>query len=160
MQKDFDIHNRTASGLDHACIPSITAILSKLEKFLQMPGSTDVTLLRCTPDTLVRTNENLAPLANIGTPEPVEHGYTDQQPLHIINLPSVHQLSHLLPVEVQPFSALRFRANVYLTGAPPYSEETWERYRNLPTVGRPHAPNAPQLLSRYSAVYRDAPCRM
>lgn len=40
-------------------------------------------------------------------------------------------MSKLLPRENQSLNALRFRANIWFTGAPAYEEETWKRYRIL-----------------------------
>lgn len=109
---------------------SAPAALAKLKKFLVIKDHHLLTLFRCTPDTLVRTDKNLAPLRHIGSPE--IHGYTDQQPIHINSLSSVHTLSKLLPPEQQPLDARRFRANIWITGAPAYDEDTWKRYRILP----------------------------
>ncbi|KAI1625225.1 hypothetical protein EDD37DRAFT_680404 [Exophiala viscosa] len=154
--RDFQIHSRTASGLDLECIPDVAAALPKLKRFLKVPERQTLTLLRCTPDTLVPTNKNLAPLKYIGTP--AMHGYTDQQPVHIINLPSVHATSPLLPKENQPLSALRFRANMYIFGAPAYDEETWKRFRILPKAATTErrARVAPAL----SVVCRTSRCTM
>ncbi|KAK5025345.1 hypothetical protein LTS07_008196 [Exophiala sideris] len=154
--RDFIIHSRTASGLDLGCIPEVAAALPKLKRFLKVPERQSLTLLRCTPDTLVPTNKNLAPLKYIGTP--AMHGYTDQQPVHIINLPSVHATSPLLPKENQPLSALRFRANMYIFGAPAYDEETWKRFRILPKAATTErrARVAPAL----SVVCRTSRCTM
>ena len=128
--KTFGIHARDATGLDMGKIPSVATGLSKLKKFLEIPEHQSFTLLRCTPDTLTRTEKNLAPLEHIGSP--AVHGYTDQQPININSLSSVHAVSPHLPPENQPLNALRFRANIWITGAPAYDEETWKRYRILP----------------------------
>ena len=154
--RDFQIHSRTASGLDLGCLPDVATALPKLKRFLKVPERQSLTLLRCTPDTLVPTNKNLAPLKYIGTP--AMHGYTDQQPVHIINLPSVHATSPLLPKENQPLSALRFRANMYIFGAPAYDEETWKRFRILPKAATTErrARVAPAL----SVVCRTSRCTM
>ena len=128
--KNFRIHNQTASGLDLGALHSVVAYQSKLQRFLNLPPGSNVTILRSTPRTLVRTERNLAPLSNIGTP--ALHGYTDQQPVHLINISSVHEVSELLPPENQPLDAFRFRANIYLAGAPAFSEENWKQFRILP----------------------------
>jgi uncharacterized protein YcbX len=125
--RPFNIHARTAQGIDMGVVPSVSTALPKLKKFLNMSDSTPVTLFKCTPDTLVRTTKNLAPLKYIGSP--AVHGYTDQQPVNINNLASIQALSELLPRENQPLNALRFRANLWITGAPAYDEEGWKRYR-------------------------------
>lgn len=128
--KNFIIHYRDASGLDMGKHPSVAAGLSKLKKFLGIPAQQTLMLFKCTPDTLTRTDKNLAPLEYIGSP--AVHGYTDQQPININSLSSVHAVSALLPKENQPMNALRFRANIWFTGAPAYDEETWKRYNILP----------------------------
>jgi uncharacterized protein YcbX len=125
--KKFAIHSREAEGLDMGNAPSIADALPKLKRFLNIPNHQNLTLLRCTPNTLVPTEKNLAPLEHIG--KPAVHGYTDQQPVNVNNLASIHAVSALLPKENQPLNALRFRANIWITGAPAFDEETWKRYR-------------------------------
>ncbi|KAF4978530.1 hypothetical protein FZEAL_5102 [Fusarium zealandicum] len=136
--RPFAIHARSAKGLDLGPIPSVKAALPMLKRFLKVPESQNLTLLKCTPDTLVRTDKNLAPLDKIGTP--AVHGFTDQQPININSLSSVHAVSSLLPVENQPLNALRFRANIWIAGAPAFDEENWKRYRVVPKKGDSVAP--------------------
>ncbi|KAH7137377.1 hypothetical protein B0J13DRAFT_639758 [Dactylonectria estremocensis] len=154
--KIFTIHDRDAKGLDMGGLPSVAAALPKLKKFLGIPKDRGLTLLKCTPDTLTRTTKNLAPLDNIGSP--AIHGYTDQQPVNINSLSSIHAVSALLPPENQPLNALRFRANLWITGAPAYEEESWKRCRILPKAisPRPRADVAPTL----SVVCRTSRCTM
>ncbi|KAM0557983.1 hypothetical protein ACHAPJ_005148 [Fusarium lateritium] len=128
--KPFTIHSREAKGLDMGKVPSVAAALPKLKRFLNTPDNQNLTLLHCTPNTLVLTEKNLAPLEHIG--EPAVHGYTDQQPINVNSLASVHEVSALLPKENQPLNALRFRANIWITGAPAFDEESWKRYRVVP----------------------------
>ncbi|KAM0194305.1 hypothetical protein ACHAPQ_005476 [Fusarium lateritium] len=128
--KPFTIHSREANGLDMGNAPTVAAVLPKLKRFLNIAEHQKLTLLQCTPNTLVRTEKNLAPLEHIG--QPAVHGYTDQQPVNINNLASVHAVSALLPAENQPLNALRFRANIWITGAPAFEEETWKRCRVVP----------------------------
>ncbi|KIY03661.1 uncharacterized protein Z520_00352 [Fonsecaea multimorphosa CBS 102226] len=156
QMKHFTIHSRQATGLDLGQLPDVVTVIPKLKRFLNIPPRQSLTLMRCTPDTLVRTTKNLAPLDHIGTP--AMHGYTDQQPVHIINLSSVHSVSKLLPPENQPLSALRFRANIYLTGAPAFSEETWKRYRILPKTASSRKPT--RVTSTLSVVCRTSRCTM
>ncbi|KAM0347607.1 hypothetical protein ACHAPU_004620 [Fusarium lateritium] len=152
--KPFTIHSREAKGLDLGTMPTVAAVLPKLKRFLNIPEHQNITLLRCTPNTLVRTEKNLAPLEHIG--RPAVHGYTDQQPVNINNLASVHAVSDLLPAENQPLNALRFRANIWIIGAPAYDEELWKRCRIAPkrqaTAGTVH----PTL----SVVCRTSRCTM
>lgn len=152
--KPFGIHGREANGLDMGKIPSVAAALPKLKKFLKISQDESLTLLRCTPDTLVLTDKNLAPLKHIGSP--AVHGYTDQQPVNINSLSSVQAVSALLPPENQPLDALRFRANIWVTNSPAYDEETWKRYRILPNSPNtePRASLAPEL----SVVCRTSRC--
>jgi uncharacterized protein YcbX len=154
--KTFGIHSRDAKGLDIGGIPSIAAALPKLKKFLGIPADQILTLFKCTPDTLTRTDKNLAPLEHIGSP--ALHGYTDQQPVNINSLSSVHAVSALLPTENQPLNALRFRANIWIINAPAYEEETWKRYRILPKSNgtQQRASVAPAL----SVVCRTSRCTM
>ncbi|KAJ5766274.1 uncharacterized protein N7511_003890 [Penicillium nucicola] len=132
--KTFRIHSRDAKGLNMGEVPSIANVLPKLKKFLRLSENSSITILRCTPDTLVHTDKNLAPLQYIGSP--AVHGYTDQQPININTLSSVHAVSALLPQENQPMNALRFRANLWITNTPAYEEENWKRYRILPKYAR------------------------
>ncbi|KAE8336048.1 hypothetical protein BDV24DRAFT_178838 [Aspergillus arachidicola] len=154
--KTFGIHGRDAKGLDMGTIPSVAEALPKLKKYLRIANDQNLTLLRCTPDTLVRTDRNLAPLEHIGTPS--VHGYTDQQPLNINSLSSVHAVSTLLPKENQPLNAFRFRANLWITGAPAFDEESWKRYRILPK-GRDAGPRA-DVAPTVSVVCRTSRCTM
>lgn len=149
--KPFTIHSREARGLDMGNLPSIAAALPKLKRFLNIPDHQKLTLLRLTPDNLVRTEKNLAPLEHIG--KPAVHGYTDQQPVNINNLASVHAVSALLPKENQPLNALRFRANIWVTGAPAFDEDTWKRYRIVPKRGQGVSP-------KLSVVCRTSRCTM
>lgn len=125
--KPFAIHHRTAHGLDMGSIPSVAKALPKLKKFLGYADSKTLTLFKCTPHTLSRTDKNLAPLEHIGSPS--IHGYTDQQPVNINSLSSVHALSALLPEANKPLNALRFRANLWIAGAAAYDEDSWKRCR-------------------------------
>ncbi|KAF3388382.1 hypothetical protein F1880_003736 [Penicillium rolfsii] len=152
----FMIHSRDAKGLDVGTIPSIATALPKLKRYLEIPEDQSLTLFKCTPDTLTLTDRNLAPLEHIGTP--ALHGYTDQQPININSLSSVHAVSAQLPTENQPLNALRFRANIWIINSPAYEEETWKRFRILPKSGsaQPRARTAPTL----SVVCRTSRCTM
>lgn len=155
----FGIHSRAAQGLNFSHIPSVADALPKLKRFLRIPASQPLALLKCTPDTLTPTTKNLAPLEYIGSR--AVHGYTDQQPVNINSLSSVHAVSSLLPTENQPLNALRFRANIWFTGAAAYDEEMWKRYRIAPKTGNTqtsetHTPISPAL----SVVCRTSRCTM
>ncbi|KAM0711544.1 hypothetical protein Q7P35_000910 [Cladosporium inversicolor] len=132
--KSFGVHERKSSGFDYSDVPSFAAVLPKLRRYLQLSVKENLTLMACTPDTLAPADTNLAPLDHIGTPSKL--CYTDEQPLHIINIPSVHAVSELLPSENQPLSARRFRPNIFVTGAPAFSEEIWKRFQVLPHASR------------------------
>ncbi|GLI76256.1 hypothetical protein PoHVEF18_004527 [Penicillium ochrochloron] len=152
----FIIHDRDANGLDMGGIPSIATALPKLKRFLGINEGQNLTLFKCTPDTLTLTDENLAPLEHIGSP--ARHGYTDSQPININSLSSVHAVSAHLPTENQPMNALRFRANIWITNSPAYEEETWKRFRILPKSGgtQPRA----SIMPTISVVCRTSRCTM
>ena len=152
--KAFGVQERKSSGLDYSDVPAFAAVLPKLRRYLQLSAKENLTLMACTPDTLAPADTNLAPLEHIGTPSKL--CYTDEQPLHIINLPSVHAVSELLPPENQPLSARRFRPNMFITGASAFSEETWKRFRVLPQRSRSKTVAPPSM----SVVCRTARCTM
>lgn len=149
--KPFAIHGREARGLSMSKLPTVASALPKLKRFLRLPNDQSLDLIRCTPETLVRTDKNLAPLEHIGTP--AVHGYTDQQPININSLSSVHAVSSLLPVENQPLNALRFRANIWITGTPAFDEDSWKRYRIL-------SPSRQTVTPLLSVVCRTSRCTM
>lgn len=151
----FTIHHRDAQGLNMGALPSVATALPHLKQFLNIPPHQKLTLFRCTPDTLARTDRNLAPLANIGTA--AVHGYTDQQPVNINSLSSVHAVSKLLPPENQPLNALRFRANIWISGAAAYDEESWKRFR---VVRKGRTAHDSAVTPTVSVVCRTSRCTM
>ncbi|OJJ07292.1 hypothetical protein ASPVEDRAFT_88545 [Aspergillus versicolor CBS 583.65] len=156
-QKTFTIHGRDTSGLDMSTVPSVADALPKLKRFLGLPATQPLALLRCNDDSLTRTNKNLAPLEHIGSPS--VHAYTDQQPVNINSLSSVQAVSSLLPSENQPLDALRFRANLWITGAPAYAEETWKRCRVRPSASATKDQRA-SVAPSLSVVCRTSRCTM
>ncbi|OJD28809.1 mosc domain protein [Diplodia corticola] len=56
-------------------------------------------------------------------------GMADAYPLHIINMASVHDVASRLPPKSAVLDAIRFRANIYLTGPPAYAEDHWRIVR-------------------------------
>ncbi|KAF4447154.1 hypothetical protein F53441_9299 [Fusarium austroafricanum] len=152
--KPFAIHSREAEGLDMGNAPTVATVLPKLKRFLNIPEHQKLTLLRCTPKNLVATQNNLAPLEHIG--KPAVHGYTDQQPVNVNNLASVHAVSALLPTENQPLNALRFRANIWITGAPAFDEEAWKRCR----IVAKRQPGVDNVSPTLSVVCRTSRCTM
>ncbi|OAA51414.1 Molybdenum cofactor sulfurase [Metarhizium rileyi] len=156
--RSFVIHGRTAQGLDMGAVSSVAQGLPRMKKFLGIPDSTPLTLLKCTPETLVRTTKNLAPLKHIGSP--ATHGYTDQQPVHLASLASVHAVANLLPRENQPLNALRFRANMWVTGAPAFDEERWKRYRIVRKNDELGTPTRARVDAVLCVVCRTSRCTM
>ncbi|KAI1505299.1 MOSC domain-containing protein [Biscogniauxia marginata] len=65
-------------------------------------------------------------------------GFQDAYPLHMLNLNSLQQFSADVPKDedLKELDALRFRANIILSGAPVYDEETWKRIRLRPGSSR------------------------
>ncbi|KAF2180559.1 hypothetical protein K469DRAFT_639485 [Zopfia rhizophila CBS 207.26] len=56
-------------------------------------------------------------------------GMADSYPMHIMNLASVHHVASQLPKGSMKLNALRYRANVYITGPPAFSEDSWAKAR-------------------------------
>lgn len=54
-------------------------------------------------------------------------GFADAFPLHLAGLASVHKVSKDQPAGSPILTAQRFRANVYITGTPPFEEDEWLR---------------------------------
>lgn len=63
--KIFSVHSREARGIDMGCILSIPAALPKIKRFLGYSERRTLTLFRCTPETLTRTEKNLALLRTL-----------------------------------------------------------------------------------------------
>ncbi|KAF7719689.1 Uncharacterized protein PECH_004190 [Penicillium ucsense] len=152
----FGIHSRQAKGVDLGQIPSIAAALPSLKKFLGLSANQSLTIFKCTPESSTRTEKNLAPLEHIGSP--AEHGYTDQQPININSLSSVHEVSSHLPKENQPLDALRFRANIWIANSIAYEEETWKRVRVRPRATTTTRPS--DAAPVFSIVCRTSRCTM
>ena len=112
-----------------ANVSSVAATLPKLKRFL-VSKNQNLTFLRCTPEYLNHTDRNLVQFKYIGSP--ATHSYTDQQPVNINNLSSIHAVSAALLLENRLLNALFFRTNILFIGAPSFAEETRKRYRNLP----------------------------
>ena len=55
----------------------------------------------------------------------------EQYPLHINSLASIHYVASQLPkkwgIFPQKLTALRYRANIYMTGPPPFTEDHWKK---------------------------------
>lgn len=153
----FTIHYREAHGIDMGRIAGVAAAFPKLKKVLGYPERRTLALFKCTPDTLTNTDKNLAPLSNIGSR--AVQGYTDQQPININNVASVQAVSQMLPQENRPLNALRFRANLWITGTAAYEEESWKRCRIVPKVPRVEERDS-KLATTLSIVCRTSRCTM
>ncbi|OAL51680.1 hypothetical protein IQ07DRAFT_388261 [Pyrenochaeta sp. DS3sAY3a] len=154
--RTFDILGRNASGLDIANLPSIAEALPKLRKFLNISKQNALTFLICTPSHYTRTDTNLAPLERIGTPS--VQGFTDDQPINLNSISSVHAVSELLPSENRPLNAMRFRANIWIDGAAAFDEDTWKRWR-IVTKRESQTPRA-RVAAMLSVVARASRCTM
>ncbi|KAF2098788.1 hypothetical protein NA57DRAFT_38830 [Rhizodiscina lignyota] len=74
-------------------------------------------------------------------------GFADAYPLHILNIASVQDVAERLPAEqAKDFAAIRFRANIYLTGPQAFAEDHWKRIR----IGK----------SEYHVSCRTARCKL
>jgi uncharacterized protein YcbX len=49
--------------------------------------------------------------------------------MHVINLASVHDVASNLPTKIKRLNALRYRANLYITGPPAFAEDSWTKAR-------------------------------
>ncbi|KAF1344115.1 MOSC domain-containing protein [Delphinella strobiligena] len=57
-------------------------------------------------------------------------GFADAYPLSIMGLASVHDVASKMPAKSRfNLSAMRFRANIYVTGGPPFVEDSWKLIR-------------------------------
>ncbi|KAJ3499576.1 hypothetical protein NLG97_g214 [Lecanicillium saksenae] len=155
--RPFTIHYREAHGIDVGRITAVAAAFPKLKKLLGYSEKRTLTLFKCTPDTLTHTDRNLAPLSNIGSR--AVQGYTDQQPININSVSSVQAVSKMLPKENQPLNALRFRANLWISGAAAYEEESWKRCRIVPKAPRVGERDS-KLATTLSIVCRTSRCTM
>jgi uncharacterized protein YcbX len=69
-----------------------------------------------------------APRASTIGYQPVT-GFSDAYPLHIVNLSSVTDVASRISTAIPSFSVLRFRPNIIISGAPPYSEDEWKKVK-------------------------------
>lgn len=77
--------------------------------------------------------------------------FADAFPIHILNLASIRAVDSALPTNASMKDALdacRFRANIYVTGPPPFGEDNWKRI----TLGR-------CLVPRPEATQKRSPLR-
>ncbi|KAF2836137.1 hypothetical protein M501DRAFT_987689 [Patellaria atrata CBS 101060] len=100
--------------------------LSKLKHFLGVRNP--LTLFRIDPQRY-REVHRAAPEKDVLGFQPVI-GMADAYPLHLVNLSSVHDLASKLPSTPRiNLDALRFRANIYITGPPAFEEDTFSILR-------------------------------
>lgn len=100
-------------------------VLAKLKYALGI--SNQLTLFRIDPQRFREVYRNAPRKGQEVDYQPVV-GMADAYPLHIINLASVHDVASRLPGHTK-LDAIRFRANIYLTGPPRYAEEDWRKIR-------------------------------
>jgi uncharacterized protein YcbX len=96
--------------------------------------SNPVTLFRIDPEKPRPVMKNAPKAADVGFQTTI--GMQDSYPLHIMNLASVHDIATKLPRQPAPYhlvtpllNALRFRANIYITGPPAFHEDNWTKAR-------------------------------
>jgi uncharacterized protein YcbX len=92
------------------------------------------TLGTSNPISLFRIDTNAYRKVAKNAPGDTLIGMQDSHPVHILNLASVHDVAEKLPRQPTPFNmitpllnALRFRANVYITGPPAFHEDDWAK---------------------------------
>ncbi|KAF2705633.1 MOSC domain-containing protein [Pleomassaria siparia CBS 279.74] len=99
-----------------------------MEKLRYTLGITNpITLFRIDPQNYRQVHKCAPKSQDVGF-QPVV-GMADSYPLHILNLASVHDVASKLPKGPKRLNALRYRANVYMTGPPAFSEDDWAKAR-------------------------------
>jgi uncharacterized protein YcbX len=119
-------------------------ILAKLKYTLGT--SNPVTLFRIDPERPREVMKNAPKKADVGFQTTI--GMHDSYPAHILNLASVHDVASKLPRQEGPYKlvvplldALRFRANIYVTGPPAFHEDGWTKVCiSSPTSSFSHDP--------------------
>ena len=105
--------------------------LAKLKYFLGV--SNPLALFRVN-ETNKRAVTRSLPKDRLG--ETYSVGFADAFPLHMLNITSVKavddEISDKATAVKGKLDAIRFRANIYITGAPAHEEDTWQRI----TIGR------------------------
>lgn len=84
-------------------------------------------------------------------------GFADAFPVSLINTASVMTVQNDLPAKSAMKSGLdprRFRANIYITGAPAYAEDEWLRMN----MGKTRLPDGTAGMGEYHAACRTARC--
>lgn len=105
------------------------------------------TLGTSNPITIFRTDATKRREVYKNAPKKEEVGFQtsiamqDSYPVHILNLASVHDVASKLPRKPPPnhmqsplLNALRFRANIYITGPPAFHEDDWRKTRIASTI--------------------------
>ncbi|KAF2091915.1 MOSC-domain-containing protein [Saccharata proteae CBS 121410] len=101
-------------------------VLAKLKYSLGI--SNPLTLFRTHPDRC-REVFRCAPRKEDVGYQPVV-GMADAYPLHIMSLSSVHDVAKHLPKDYScKLDAIRYRANIYISGSEAYDEDQWKRIR-------------------------------
>ncbi|KAI0967053.1 hypothetical protein F4678DRAFT_447255 [Xylaria arbuscula] len=102
------------------------------ELMLYLGVSNKLGLFRIDP-TRLREVYRCAPLKDEAGYQPVT-GFQDAYPLHMITIDSLKKFSEEVPKdnELEELDVRRFRANIILSGVPPYDEETWKKARFKP----------------------------
>ncbi|SPN99657.1 related to MOSC domain protein [Cephalotrichum gorgonifer] len=85
-------------------------------------------LFRMSPETR-REVHRCAPTKEDAGYQPIVE-FQDAYPIHLMNVASVRDVEKHLPSDaVESFDVRRFRANIIITGPPPYEEDTWKSFR-------------------------------
>ena len=131
-------------------------ILAKLKYTLGT--SNPVALFRIDATALRIVHKNAPKKEDVGFQTII--GMPDSYPIHILNLASVHDVASSLPrppppreFQLRQLNALRFRANIYITGPPAFHEDAWTRARIVPS------PKASSTSSSSSPVDLHVSCR-
>lgn len=101
--------------------------LAKLKYFLGV--SNPIALFKADPLNHRKVFRNAPRIEEAGYQPGV--GFADAYPLSIMGIASVQKVSKTITNLPTPhLNALRFRANIYLTNAPPFAEDDWKQIRS------------------------------
>ncbi|KAF2824293.1 hypothetical protein CC86DRAFT_53358 [Ophiobolus disseminans] len=133
-------------------------ILAKLKYTLGT--SNPVALFRIDPEKYREVKKNAPKKEDVGFQTII--GMQDSYPIHMLNLASIHDVASKLPRKPIPYhhqtpllNALRFRANIYITGPPAFHEDTWTRASITPS---PKSPS--KLTSNLHVSCRTTRCKL
>ncbi|KAF3938948.1 hypothetical protein ABW19_dt0202034 [Dactylella cylindrospora] len=116
------IWKETPEALD--VTPMISHVLPDLHRFLGIPDSRELGLFRIIPGQPREVFRNAPRASELGYQPLV--GFADSYPIHLMSLSSYNDLDSKLKGGPLNLTISRFRANVIVTGLPPFDEDDWK----------------------------------